>query len=55
MKEKQTCLQSASAQTATKRKNPLAQLIDRLYVLFDDKRCVTVFWRLQLWCLFTCL
>ncbi|MGI6703015.1 MAG: branched-chain amino acid ABC transporter permease [Clostridia bacterium] len=38
MKEKQTCLQSASAQTATKRKNPLAQLIDRLYVLFDDKK-----------------
>ncbi|MDD2573753.1 MAG: branched-chain amino acid ABC transporter permease [Bacillota bacterium] len=38
MKEKQTCLQSASAQTAIKRKNPLAQLIDRLYVLFDDKK-----------------
>jgi len=34
MKEKQT----AAAQTATKRDNPLVELINKLYVIFDNKK-----------------
>ncbi|HOE57428.1 MAG TPA: branched-chain amino acid ABC transporter permease [Bacillota bacterium] len=38
MKENQVDIQTAAAQTATKQKNPLVQLIDRLYELFDNKK-----------------
>jgi branched-chain amino acid transport system permease protein len=38
MKEKQTRIETAAAKTTAKKGNPLAQLINRLYELFDNKK-----------------